>query len=362
MVDTIKLDHVYRMTDDTGMLQHSRYSIPDRNHGYSTDDNSRALIMALALADITASSDPIISHSQIALAETYLGFMQHAQRADGWWRNFMDYSRRFIDDSVSQDCYGRCMLACSYATGRSIFGISDIAFDMFQKGLERIDDVKSPRAMAYTALAMVRYAHYSGWDEHLKAHALRLARSLCRLYDVHDRSGWHWFEDYITYCNGILPHALIAVGDALNDKEILRVGIDSLMFLIDNITAEGYLDIVGNNGWWLKGGQKALYDQQCVDAASMLWACAEAYDTTDQELFRNIARLCWEWFWGRNRSGMTLYDPETGGCYDGLMRLGINKNQGAESLISFLLSYVGAMHLELEQLPKVTISNGYIIR
>jgi len=362
MVNTIKLDHVYRMTDDTGMLQHSRYSIPDRNHGYSTDDNSRALIMALALADITAMSDHLISHSQMALAETYVAFMQHAQRHDGWWRNFMDYARRFVDNNISQDCFGRCMLACSNATGRSIFGISDVAFEMFKKGLERVNDLTAPRAMAYTALAIVRYAQYSGWDEQLKAHAMRIGETLCRMYEVHERMGWHWFEDYMTYCNGILPHALIAIGDATNNKEFLRVGLDSLMFLIDQLTPSGYIDIIGNDGWYARNGKKALYDQQCVDAVSTMWACIEAYDTTDQDLFKDVAKLCWEWFWGKNRAGMVLYDSETGGCYDGLTPYGINKNQGAESIVSFLLAYVGAAHLELEELPRVTVSNGYIIR
>lgn len=362
MASVIKLDHIYRMTDDTGMLQHSRYSIPDRKYGYTADDNSRALIMALALSDITASYDAVISRSQIMLAETYLGFIQYAQQPNGWWRNFMNYSRRFVDTDISEDCYGRCMLACSYASGKSIFGISDAAFEMFQNGLNYINKIVSPRGMAYTALALIKHLEYSQWTEYMSGHIMRLADALYRLYEQNARTKWHWFESYLTYCNGILPQAAIALGDVLNRKELLGAGIDSLSFLIDKLMTAGWLDIVGNKGWWPMNGKKAVYDQQCVDAASTLWACVEAYRATGRLEFKQAGQLCWEWFWGRNRSGMALYDPENGGCYDGLTYQGINKNQGAESLISFFLSYIGALRLELDDLPIITATDKYIIK
>jgi len=357
MDSTIKLDHLYRITDETGILQHSTYHIPDRHFGYTTDDNSRVLIVTLALSELTSPNDLGTSKSLNSLAEIYLSFIHYAHTEAGYWRNFMDYTRHFIDREVSQDCYGRCMLACSYAISRSIPGISELAFEIFQRGLNYIDSLISPRAIAYTIISLIRYLEYSSQnDKFISGNVVKLSEKLVTLYKAHIDDGWYWFENILTYCNGILPHAMLSSGNFMGRKKQIQIGIESLSFLLDNLMINGYLEIIGNKGWWVKNGKKATYDQQCIDAASILWACSEAYRITGDNTFKEAAKLCWNWFWGENSLNVSLYNEETGGCYDGLTPYGANRNQGAESLLAFLLSYLGIRQLEPDKSPQIEVS------
>lgn len=350
VIEVLKLDHFYRLTDSIGILQHSCYSVPDRRHGYTSDDNARALIAASMLLKHT--DDPITKFRLTEMAHIYMSFLLYAQHPEGYWLNFMDYNKNFTDKTISQDCYGRCMLASAQAIRASIHGISNVGTEMFVKGMNYIDKLDSPRGIAYTLLALCSVSATSMEDSLLKQHIYGLAKRLHQLYDTYRTKSWHWFENGLFYCNGILPHAILASYEVTGDQKMLNIGLESLDFLITVLIPNGYLDIVGNDNWSYKDKPRAIYDQQCIDAASLLWACKQAYDITGSNNYLEAGQLCWQWFWGKNRAGLSLYDAQTGGCYDGLTPHGINKNEGAESLIALLLSYIGARELRM-QVPAI---------
>jgi hypothetical protein len=314
--------HLNAMTDRNGVLQFSRLQQPDPGSGYTLDDNTRALIVALSRED------------GYDLAGCYATYLYRSQRSDSW-ANFQ-LNGQFSSSFDSEDSMGRAILACSLGTISHWPDIRKICIDMLVRNLPRTFDFTSPRAIAYTLLGLCK-GEIPVFPEKLLYMVSLLSNRLINLYQLkHDKS-WFWFEDYFTYCNGILPQALFAVYSLNGDKKALKIGHDSLNFLNGILFRNSYLNIIGNQGWYIKGGAIPLFDQQPVDAASIYFACMEAYESIGNQDYMDLAKLAHAWYRGANIHSLSLYDAETGGCFDALTEEGVNLNQGAESTLSLIL-------------------------
>lgn len=320
--------HIFRMTDCTGMLQHAANSVPDPSEGYTTDDNARALIMAALLYEKTEK------RKYLDLAFRYLAFLIYAQ-SGGWFRNFMDYNRNFIEKKGSQDCFGRCILSLGFLAGRPAIpgGIRETAGSLLEKCLSRCGELRFARSRAYAAIGL------GLWKKPQAVPLMRkLGAEILESYRQNATDGWHWFENSVTYCNAVLPWSMLAVYESSNDGKYLAAGIESLNFLLKT-TFEGSLFCpVGCKGWLQKGGAPAAYDQQPVEACGTLLACLAACRLTGETGYRDRAYACLGWYTGKNALRINMIDPETGGCMDGITPQGANRNEGAESLISWMIS------------------------
>lgn len=318
--------HLLRMTDKSGILQFSQYEKPDPRSGYTLDDNARALLVIM-----------LTGNDNYHLAENYINYLYKAQLPDGNWFNIL-LNNRFSSRFDSEDSIGRAILACSIGTQSSWPDINNICSGMLRNSLPLADHFTSPRGIAYvlTALCKGNIPHLE--NKEVWEMVNRLTANLIRLYRKNRMPGWNWFEDRLTYCNGILAHAMLSAYSFNNDKEALKIGRESLDFLNAILFKKGYLSIIGNKGWYSRGSQMASFDQQPVDAASIALACQEAYKVIGKKDYYDLATLAHRWYRGLNIHGISLYDENTGGCYDALTEDGVNLNQGAESLLSLLLT------------------------
>jgi hypothetical protein len=327
----LPLDAVNRMSDAVGILQHAVYSVPDRDHGYCIDDNARALIMAVLRGGDEA----------MKLATRYAAFVQH-----GWnpetrrFRNFMGYDRRWLEESGSDDSNGRTLWALGVTAARSADrALRDWARALFDTAAPHVSELQAPRTRAFAALGA--YAMLEAVPDHRLALSM-LESSGAQLMAMHDdasRHGWNWFEPQLSYDNGRLPEALIRAGMALSRPAMIERGLSTLRWLIDHQTGpRGTFRPVGCNGFGRSYAPSLAFDQQPVEAACTIAACAAAHDATGHDEWRAHARHAFGWFFGDNDAGVPLADASDGGCFDGLMATGINRNQGAESILSLHLA------------------------
>jgi len=331
----IKLDYLRRMTDGTGMLQHAKYTVPDRTHGYCVDDNARALIVAVTLQDL----QPLDSEPG-GLAAIYLSFLGHAfNDQTGRFRNFMSYDRCWLEETGSEDSHGRAVwgLGVAVALGRDK-GQVGFAVDLFHRALDAVEHFTHPRAIAFTIIGIHAYlSHYSG-DSRGRRMRKILSDRLMQQFRDFATEDWPWCEDVLTYDNARLPQALLLSGQWLPDREMLQMGLRALDWL-KKIQTDGkgrHFAAIGNHGWFPKGGSKARFDQQPIEAAAMVDACIEAFNCTRDEEWSAFAYRCLNWYQGENDLGVPLCDYATGGCRDGLEAQGANENQGAESTLCWL--------------------------
>lgn len=322
------LDYRYfrQMTDDNGILQFSRLSHPDPDSGHTLDDNARALMVAL-LSDF--------DHSE---ALKYALFLYHAQRHDGSWSNFYShglYSSRFD----SQDSIGRALMASAAGAVDKWGDIRKLCMEMFNNNIDKALAFSSPRAIAYSLVGLCRLCQNAiTGKNNYELLIERLQNYLLGLYDAHHGPRWYWFEDYLTYCNGILPQALLTVYNFTGNKKALKVGRDSLDFLCGVLFRRGYLNIIGNQGWYQRGKKIPQFDQQPVDAASIVLALNEGFTAVGSREYLDMARQGHLWYQGHNINNLSLYNPQTGGCHDAITPGGINGNQGAEAVLSLLIT------------------------
>lgn len=359
MTDTHKnLDyrHLQRMSDECGMLQFARASIPDPSSGYTVDDNARALIVAL-------QSD---WEDRAGYALRYARFLFRAQRSEGDWCNWLLPERGFVNDIDSDDSMGRAFLACSLGVSADINEeLQFLCRQMVMKALAAAKNLKFPRSMAYTLIGCSNLI--KGFPEYSRESfelARRMGQNLTNLYFRNRVAHWRWFEDRLTYCNAILPHALFAFYSVKSDKKTLNAAQDSLRFLGDRLFAQGYLNVVGNRGWWVRGGEIPLFDQQPIDACSLVLACQQAYEVTSRNEFREMGEMAYSWYSGKNILGMPLYNRESGGCHDGLTPDGLNANQGAEAVLSLLLAnqaMTGTKQAEKQDSKKIGTHNNVVL-
>jgi glycosyltransferase involved in cell wall biosynthesis len=345
----IKLDYLRRMTDDTGMFQHAKYTVADRTHGYCVDDNARALIVAVTLQDLRHLDSELGD-----LAAIYLSFLGHAfnDQTDRF-RNFMSYDRRWLEEAGSEDSHGRAVwgLGVAVALGRDR-GQVGFAVDLFHRALNAVGSFTHPRSIAFAIIGIHAYlSHYSG-DSRARRMRKILSDRLMQQFRDFATEDWPWCEDVLTYDNARLPQALLLSGQWLPDREMLQTGLRALDWLKKVQTDEKgqHFAAIGNNGWFPRGGSKARFDQQPIEAAAMVDACIEAFNCTHDEEWIAYAYRCLNWYQGENDLGVTLCDYATGGCRDGLEAQGANQNQGAESTLCWLMALLAVYsHRGLDQ-------------
>jgi hypothetical protein len=329
-------EHLSLLTDQTGILQHCNFSVPSYDDGYCLDDNARALLLT-ALVEDSGTSDPKLVRM---LGTRYLAFVRHAfEPKTRRFRNFLTYAREWTESVGSDDSHGRAMWALGAVIGRSTDpGRQSLAGWLFHAGLPAVVELTSPRAWAYTLLGIAEYLRAFSGESHVQTVQRKLAARLLDLFHRSSSPGWPWFEDRLTYCNARLPQALLVTSEWLNDPEMESVGIRTLDWLVGLQTTEDYVSPIGSNGFYPRGGERARFDQQPVEVGAMLSACLDARRITGDGRWFSRARRCFDWFLGQNELQQALYDPATGACHDGLHADRINKNQGAESTLSFLLA------------------------
>jgi hypothetical protein len=321
--------HIFRMTDDTGMFQHARFSIPDPDKGYTTDDNARALIMAVMLYE------NLPENVYLSLVYRYLGFVLYAQSESGGFRNFMTYGRQFTEEEGSEDCTGRCIWALGYTLASSAMpgGIKRACTAALKCALFRISTITSLRGQAYTIIGL----GLIGGNE-AKCFMPVLARSLLNQFELCAKKEWHWFEDRLAYDNAVLPWALFVAYRHLGQDQLLRTARKSLGFL-DHITfRNGYFQAIGCKGWMIQGEEPAQYDEQPIEACTAALAHLVAFEVADDGLMMKLARRSFAWYLGENSRNESLIDGETGGCCDGITPDGLNQNQGAESIVGYCIA------------------------
>jgi glycosyltransferase involved in cell wall biosynthesis len=340
----LRLDHLLRLTDDTGIIQHATFSVPARDSGYCVDDNARALMVALHAEALSGSADTK------RVVSTYLAFLHAAQTSEGRFRNVMSYDRKFTDGTESEDCTGRALWALGTTAHLSRDeGQRMLARQMFERGLPHATEL-GPRGTALTMLGLTAFLARHPEVGPAAQLLARLAGRLCRRYRQEATTGWRWFEPALTYDNALLPLALWRAHMFTRDAESRDVAREALDFLETSCFRGDRLVLVGNAGWHERGGTRSDADEQPIDAAAFVLAFRGAYLVTGDHRYLRRMREAFAWFLGANRLGATVYDSATAGCRDGLGDGAPNLNQGAESTVSFLLSLIEMLELAGEGL------------
>lgn len=333
----INLAHLRMMTDDTGLLQHARFSVPRYGEGYCVDDNARGLLLMTRLDDAGTHE----GGADRALASRYLAFVEHAYNEDtGRFRNFLSYERRWLEDQGSEDSHGRAVWALGATVGRSSdAGQRALAGELFDAALPAVATFTSPRAWAFALLGVDEYLRARDDDRRVRGVGHALVERLLDLLQRASRPGWCWFEDRVTYCNARLPQALIVSGAWMAREAVTAAGLRALEWLASvQRSPTGAFAPIGSNGFYQRDEVRAAFDQQPVEACAMVSACLAAHRIDEHERWARYAREAFDWFLGDNHLRYALYDPSTGGCRDGLHLERGNENQGAESTLSFLLA------------------------
>ena len=333
-----RLDHLVRMSDDTGILQHAMFSVPNCQEGYCTDDNARAYLLC-NLLDELGGQPP--SESIERLATRYLAFLATAFNRDtGRFRNFMTYGRTWLEQAGSEDSHARALWALGAGAGRSRNeGHRKLANQLFLAGLAAVDGFSSPRAWAFTLLGIQEFLDNGNGHPETEALQERLTWKLLDLWHGCATERWPWFEPVASYDNARLSQALLLGGASSGLPEAVAVGLKSLAWLVSvQRTQKDHFRPIGSNGFYSREGARAYFDQQPVEAQAMVSACLTAFRTTGDPAWAKEAKRAFEWFLGRNDLGLALYDSSTGGCGDGLHEDRVNENQGAESTLAFHLS------------------------
>jgi glycosyltransferase involved in cell wall biosynthesis len=332
----LKLDHLSRLTDSTGLFQHAIFSVPNFAEGYCTDDNARAFILAVLLDELEEEPERVRT-----LATIYAAFLHHAFNSKTKrFHNLLSFDRRWLDEQGPDDSHGRALWALGMGVGRSPYrSFQVMSGQIFEQALPAVMEFTSPRAFAFTLLGLHEYLQRLSGDRLASQIRVALTARLMELYDRAAQPDWPWFEDKLAYDNAKLSHALILSGRATGDKAVMERGLQTLRWLMEVQKAEsGDFRPIGSNGFYPCGGPRANFDQQPIEAHATISACLEAYRATSDFWWYEQAQRTFDWFLGWNDLGLELYSSNTGGCRDALHVDRVNHNQGAESTLSFLLS------------------------
>jgi glycosyltransferase involved in cell wall biosynthesis len=330
----LKLDHLVAMTDDTGMFQHAKFTVANREHGYCVDDNARALIIAAEAQSLMTEA------SSGQLCHCYLAFLLHAfDRNSGRFRNFMSYDRRWTETVGSEDSHGRAIWGLG-ASLPLLVGSRNLPMisTLFKQALPAVETFLAPRSIAFSLIGIDAYLLSFSGDTEARRVFTVLAERLYKQFVDQLRDDWVWPERLVTYDNGKLPQALIVAGKRLQNDNMAEVGMRSLKWLFDIQMENDHFVPIGNDGWYKFGQHKARFDQQPLEAQAMLEACIAAYQFSLDKQWLGRAMTAFSWFLGHNDLNLPLYDAKTGGCRDGLQSTGVNENQGAESSLAWLIA------------------------
>jgi glycosyltransferase involved in cell wall biosynthesis len=340
----VNLKHLRLLTDDTGVLQHAKFTVPNRSHGYCVDDNARALIVATRAHDLDRMDASLADLSAI-----YLSFLDDAFNPDtGRFRNFMSYGRKWLEEVGSEDSHGRALWALGVMSGWGRSGGQvAVATKLFKNAVPALETFGYSRAIAFPILGIQAYLRRNEDDQRAWELLQTLGDRLSRRFMQYATEDWNWHEDHLTYDNARLPQALMACGRATQNDDMVSLGIGVLEWLRDVQLdpSVGWFAPVGNQGWYPKSGSIAQHDQQPLEAAAMIGACIEAYECTEGDEWIQLATTCFDWYLGKNDRQAKLYDHASGGCRDGLQQDGVNENQGAESTLSYILSLLALYNL-----------------
>src|SRR5271167_4130913 len=332
----LKLSHLSRMTDSTGIFQHAIFSVPNFSEGYCTDDNARAFILAVLLSEMGEDPERVRT-----LASTYAAFLHHAfDLKTKRFHNHLSFDRRWLDEQGSEDCQARALWALGVGVGRSPYRSFQImAGQLFALALPALTEFTSPRAWAFGLIGIHEYLRRLSGDSLVNQTRETLTSRLMELFERTAQPDWCWFQEDLTYDNAKLAHALILSGRATGQEAVFERGLQALRWLMDlQISDQGHFRSIGTNGFYRRGGMRANFDQQPIEAQAMASACLEAYRATSDLWWYEQAQRAFDWFIGWNDLGLELCSPKTGGCRDGLHVDRVNLNQGAESTVAFLLS------------------------
>ena len=329
------LAHINRLTDDTGIIQHAKFGIPNLKEGYCLDDNARALLMSLMayrqMKDMRA----------LELSPIYLSYIHYLQNADGTFRNFLSFSRNFLDKVGSEDSFGRTIWALGYLLGNAP---NDAYYQtgrlVFFNAAPNFEKLTSIRGIANTMIGICYYLKSNPSDDSMTERLRNMAFTLIKHYDENESADWKWFEALLAYDNGILPLALLHSAEILNDDKITKTAIQAMDFLTSHTLKDNYLSIIGNEKWYKKEGERSIFAQQPIDAMAMVLMYHQAFHLTKNKIYLNKLYTSFLWFLGENDLRMSLYDFETKGCCDGFESYGVNRNQGAESSLAYLISHL----------------------
>lgn len=349
----LKLDHLRRMTDDTGMFQHAIFTVPNYHEGYTIDDNARALTVSALLEELG-------NDETADLMSRYFAFVWYAFNAkSGRFRNFMSYQRDWLEENGSDDSHGRALWALGTVLGRSNTpALQNMAGWLFEKSLPAVLDTTSPRAWAFALIGINEYLQRFAGDRTITQAREVMASRLLDLYRQNRSDRWRWYEASLSYCNALLPHALLMCGRGIPNSDMTDAGLESLAWLADLQRAEvpgGHFVPIGSNGFYRRDGERARFDQQPVEAQAMVSACLEAQRITGDKRWSREARRAFDWFLGHNDLNLPIYDPTTGGCRDGLHPDRTNENQGAESSLAFLQAL---LELRLAETALASVTTG----
>ena len=332
----LKLSHLSRMTDSTGIFQHATFSVPKFSEGYCTDDNARAFILATLLSELGEDPEQVRT-----MATTYVAFLDHAfDFKTKRFHNYLSFDRRWLDEQGSEDCHARALWALGVGVGRSPYRSFQImAGQLFARALPALTGFTSPRAWAFGLIGIHEYLRRLRGDSLVNQTRETLSSRLMELFEKTAQPDWRWFEGKLSYDNPKLAHALILSGRTTGQKAMFERGLEALRWLTElQISEKGHFRSIGTNGFYSRGGTRANFDQQPIEAQAMISACLEAYRATSDFWWYEQAQRAFDWFIGWNDLGLELYSPQTGGCRDGLHVDRVNRNQGAESTLAFLVS------------------------
>jgi glycosyltransferase involved in cell wall biosynthesis len=343
---SIKLDHLHRMTDHTGIVEHAVFVVPNYPEGYSTDDNARALIVAILLEELGCCTPT----GSLDLAARYLAFLWLAfDQTNKRFRNCLSYERQWQEAVGSEDSHGRALWGLGTVLGRSKdAGLRGAAGRLFELAVPAAVEFKSPRACAFALLGLQEYLESFPGDRAALNAADALADRLLESYRANSSPGWKWFESVLSYSNARLPQALIRAGTRNANEAMVAAGLEALDWLtmVQRCEVKGHFVPIGSHGFYSKKTEKGRFDQQPIEACAAVAACLQAYRTTGKSRWRKDAWAAFNWFLGDNDLQIALYDPTTGGCRDGLHPDRANENQGAESTLSFLMALLEMRKLE----------------
>ena len=332
----LKLDHLARMTDSTGVFQHAIFAVPNFSEGYCTDDNARAFILSVLLDELEEDPERVQGLATICAAFLHHAFDTHTKR----FHNHLSFDRHWLDAQGSEDCQGRAIWALGVGVGRSpVRSFQMMAGQLFALALPALVDFTSPRAWAFGLIGIHEYLRRLSGDSLVNQTRDTLTCRLMGLLARNAKPDWCWFEQELSYDNAKLAHALILSGRATGQPDVFEQGLQALRWLNElQVSEKGHFRPIGSNGFYPRGGTRANFDQQPIEAHAMVSACLEAYHATSDFWWYEQAQRAFDWFVGWNDLGLELYSPHSGGCGDGLHVDRVNGNQGAESTLAFLLS------------------------
>ena len=353
LLPPLNLIHLQHMTDSTALLQHATFSVPNYEEGYSIDDNARGLIATVLMEELGLGASETVA----VLADRYLAYIAYGFNKDaGRFRNLLSFDRHWTADVGSEDCHGRTLWALGMVIGRSTDeGHVGLASLLFNRALPAVLEFTAPRAWAFTLLGTHEYLKRFASDRGVQRVRDELAARLMQALNSNSVQDWPWFEESLTYDNATLPRALLLAGADTKNAEYVDAAVHAMKWLMDiQFGEDGHFIPIGCHGFYRRGEERARFDQQPIEAYATIAACLDAFRVSGDAHWHVQAQSVFDWFLGRNDLGVSLIDPATGACYDGLQPDWVNQNQGAESTLAFLLALLELRMAEADLLAEET--------